>query len=78
MSREDQPDWLDHDWQDDIIAAAVELQERAYNSERQSRLEPRDLLLVLVVEQLHYIADGLDSIGQEMRLSRLAANRRAK
>ena len=78
MTREDQPDWLDRDWQDDILTAAAELQERAYNSERQSRLEPRDLLLVLVVEQLHYIADGLDSIGQEMRLSRLAANRRAK
>ena len=66
----EQPDWLDRDWQDDILAAAAELQERAYKSNRQSRLEPSDLLLVLVVEQLHYIADELEGIRQAIRLDR--------
>lgn len=64
------PGWLDPGWQDDILNAAAELQERAYKSNRQSRLEPRDLLLVLVVEQLHYIADELGSIRLAIELNR--------
>ena len=66
------PDWLDQDWQDDILNAAADISEkRSYNRAR-GRLEPRDALLVLVVEQLHYIADELDSIRQVLRLSREA------
>ena len=65
------PDWLDRDWQDDILTAADELATRADERE-QAPLEPRDALLVLVVEQLHYIADELAGILQVIQLDRRA------
>ena len=72
MMTEDPPDWLDQDWQHEIVRASDSV------AGANPHLDSRDALLVLVVEQLHYIADELDALGREIRLSRLAANGRAK